>query len=216
MGGSTGGGVFGKAFASLAGKRFDNALNSLMSGANRDKFIKAAQTSNSYDDFVSKSGLKEQASAYQTAYNNAPTKLYYTGTNREADPAGKWSYDTGWSGYERYSDGEVEYRKDLSGISSDLSNANLVYNNKDKLNSWLTDAKNQYGTTVENADAGAQYTGHVSNIGDSGSGAVSNTSGGGRRQGGDMIAGDTSRADNRGNDTLLGGNNNLKEKETLF
>lgn len=213
------GGIIDSVSGELAQKSFDKAINSMLSGSNRDKFIRAAQTSKSYDDFVSKSGLQEQANAYKEAYNAAPTKLYYTGTNREADPNGRWSNETGWSGYEQYSDGEVEYRKDTSGISSDLTTANNLYNSKTKLNSWLSNAKNEYGTVTENADAGAQYTGNVSGIGDSGSGAVSNTSGGGRRQGGDMITGDTTRAsDNRGNDTLLGatGNGSLKEKETLF
>ena len=219
MGGSSGGAIArtitGKALSSL----FDTSIKNMLNSSNRDRFIKAAQTSKSYDDFISKSGLQEQVNAYKEAYNAAPTKLYYTGTNREADPVGKWTNDSGWSGYERYSDGEVEYRKDLSGISSELSNAYQLYTSKDKLTSWLSNAKNEYGTVTENADAGAQYTGNVSGIGDSGSGAVSNTSGGGRRQGGDMITGDTTRAsDNRGNDTLLGatGNGSLKEKETLF
>lgn len=223
------GGFFGKKgsgiFSSLSSpssftqKSFDSSMNALMSSSNRDKFIKAAQTSNNADEFMSKSGLSELNNAYKAAYDAAPTKLYYTGTNREADPKGKWANDSGWSGYEKYSDGEVEYRKDLSGISSDLSNAYKVYNNKDQLTSWLSNARNEYGTLTENADAGAQYTGNVSAIGDSGSGAVSNTNGGGRRQGGDMVTGDSTRSsDNRGNDTLLGasGNGSLKDKETLF
>lgn len=199
-------------------KLWTSAWNSAFNSSS-NSLISAAQRSSSYEDFVKRSGLQEKVAAYQNAVNAAPTYLYYTGTDRKADPDGKWTNDHGWSGYESYSDGEVEYRKDLSGIATDLANASMLLSDTSKLQEKYNSLRNEYGTITENADAGAVSTGNVSNVGDSGNGAVSSSSNGGRRQGGDMIAGDTARSsDNRGNDTLLGyaGKDSLKEKDTLF
>lgn len=201
-----------------AQKAFDTVWTNAFN-RNSNSLISAAQRASSYEDFVKRSGLQEKKAAYLNAVNAAPTYLYYTGTDRKANPNGKWVNDHGWAGYENYSDGEVEYRKDLSSIAADYVTAATLLSNTSKLQEKYNNLRNEYGTVTENADAGAVSTGNVSNVGDSGNGSVSSSSNGGRRQGGDMIAGDTARSsDNRGNDTLLGysGKDSLKEKDTLF
>ncbi len=234
MGGKTSTGGVSGFFSRLTGgtgkslltKNWNTAMTSMLNGDSRDSIIKAAQKSSNYNDFLQQSGLAEKQAQYKAAYDAAPTKAYSKSTGKEINTSSNinglsrtryWNEDIGRA----YDPDDIEYRKDLSGISDDLKNAHtLATNIADAGTDWLNNAKNEYGTILENANAGAVTASRSQAGNNTSADASSNTiSSNNRRQGGDQIIGDSSRpTDNFGGETLLGANGqgSLKEKETLF
>lgn len=210
--------------AKIVTKGWTNAMNSMLNSGNRDSIIKAAQSSSDYNEFLQKSGLAEKQAQYKAAYDAAPTKAYSKSTGKELTTHKANSNSILLKGdvFDEYVDpDDIEYRKDLSGISDDLKNAHTVASNVYNAGTdWLNNAKNEYGTILENANAGAVTASRSQAGNNTSADASSNTiSGNNRRQGGDQIIGDSSRpTDNFGGETLLGANGqgSLKEKETLF
>ena len=167
-----------------------------------------ARSALSYEDFVKNSGLQNRANAYNTAYASAPRYTVDQNGNRVTSNNYRISYDD--NGNKQTYSTVV----DMSGYADSVGGvlSKDLMSDQDALKKAYNQIRQQQGTMVYDADAGAVYAG-----GNTSGGSNSGDSGG-RRQGGDQIVTDANRTDMRGNETLLGGRGGgkLQDKDTLF